>query len=246
LFAEHDTLRDAMRRIRKGNWAHTLNFVVGGIAVVILVIVISVKIWRGDKTAYDRLIEDVKTGAAKTLAEDSNKLVLGSIDRGDDPEYVQRELVRLNDQKVLAELLERAVLKNRPGVVGVLLEAKADPNTRLGDGATLLHVSALKGHPDIVRKLIEAGVGVNARTVSGYTPTHMAAMREDGQGLTVARILCGTGADLGLVANDGRSPLQIALDRKNTSLALMLMEQMNSFTERGPRPGTAPTTGQRP
>ncbi|GEM_PF-3825715 len=56
----------------------------------------------------------------------------------------------------------------------VLVEFKANPNSRANDGATPLHVAAQQGSVEVVQVLLMASANPNLKNKSGLTPKELA------------------------------------------------------------------------
>ena len=69
-----------------------------------------------------------------------------------------------------------AVTSGNRSVIATLLFAQADPNARLWNGMTPLHLAAKKGDAWTVQKLLEAGAYPSTPDVNGTTPYEMATM----------------------------------------------------------------------
>lgn len=65
-------------------------------------------------------------------------------------------------------------------IVELLLEKKgADPNQRIGHGATVLHGAAIRGSNDIIKMLIANGADVNVQDDSERTPLYWAVTKSN-------------------------------------------------------------------
>lgn len=71
--------------------------------------------------------------------------------------------------------------------------------------------------------LIENGSNVTIKDCKNNTPLHHAVYGESAEGI---RLLCGKGAEINAVNNQGQTPLDIALlkRRKNTELIQLLIQ----------------------
>lgn len=135
-----------------------------------------------------------------------------------------------------------AALRDDSVIVGLLLEAGADPNLEsAGDGeGTPLCAASSWGHSAAVRELLahdadpnqrEAGVGGSA----GYTPLLWAS--RGGHHVT-ARMLLEAGADPNAEA-DGDTPLLFAVEHGSVAVVRLLLDN-------GADPGVANGAGRRP
>ena len=118
-----------------------------------------------------------------------------------------------------------AVFFGHPETVDVLLAAGADVNasTRETMKVTPLHSAAAARQVAIARVLIAHGANVRAgQAESGFTPLHEAALT--GQ-IEFAKLLLDHGADANAKMNDGKTPLALALERKQTEMAAFLRER---------------------
>ncbi|MCZ6836508.1 MAG: acyltransferase family protein [Planctomycetota bacterium] len=66
--------------------------------------------------------------------------------------------------------LGMAALGNQPEVIGILLDAGADPSGRYQDQNTPLHTSAFFGYDEVAMKLLDAGGDFKARNAQSETP----------------------------------------------------------------------------
>ena len=66
--------------------------------------------------------------------------------------------------------LNRAVQRNCPGVVVLLLKEGADPNTTTHEGWNPLHIAAKCGHTHLFDPLLEGGTDRDAQDKDGMTP----------------------------------------------------------------------------
>ena len=87
---------------------------------------------------------------------------------------------------------------SRPDVARLLLERGADPNARMKNGLTPLHVAARDGRVEVARVLLKHGANVGAEDNKGRTPFQMASaagkddtmklMLEHGAKASIARV----------------------------------------------------------
>ena len=89
--------------------------------------------------------------------------------------------------------LHLAVDARHTAVVKVLIRAKCDVNSRIGDGYTPLHLAAARGNPEIVKRLLDAGAEREAETTGLLTPLQLATTGAKQKALEV---LLEAGADM--------------------------------------------------
>jgi len=122
-----------------------------------------------------------------------------------------------------------AAAERHPGVVKMLIDAKADLRARTKRGFTALHFAAREGDQESVRLLLAAGVSVNILAQPGAPakgkaedatePVPGGAAAGGGGGAAVAR---GGGRN---TAAGGYTPLLVATVRGQVELALFLLDQ---------------------
>jgi ankyrin repeat protein len=76
-----------------------------------------------------------------------------------------------------------------------------------------------KGHPGLVQLLLKHGADPNARGVDGQTLLHVSSRKGDWK---VARELLNLDVDINSRDNQGRTPLQVALERQEKSCATIV------------------------
>ncbi|MBU0513228.1 MAG: ankyrin repeat domain-containing protein, partial [Proteobacteria bacterium] len=86
---------------------------------------------------------------------------------------------------------------------------------------TPLHLAAWRGSPEAAKVLLNHGAGVEARVkrMHAYTPLHLAALMGRP---AVTRLLVARGADLAVKDDQGRTPLDVAVDAGRQKLAALL------------------------
>ena len=94
-------------------------------------------------------------------------------------------------------------------------------------GQTPLHHAAWEGHTEVVELLIAKGADVNAKTTGlEGTPLHDAALAAHPADLVahkeVIELLIAAGADVNAKKNDGKTPLDKAIERNRNELADLL------------------------
>lgn len=114
-------------------------------------------------------------------------------------------------------------LRSDIGVVRMMLDMKADPNSRAPDGSTALHGASLKGNGQMVELLLARGANVNSRTNAGSTPLHDAAL---GGNRAPVEMLLAHGAEV--EARDSESkvtPLYYAVQMERSEVAEALLRK---------------------
>ena len=107
--------------------------------------------------------------------------------------------------------LHLACYFGRAEVAELLLEAGAHANAVAGNASRLqpLHSAVASRKREIVESLLRNGASVNARQAGGHTALHAAAMHGD---LDTVRLLLGYGADPLQADEEGRTPLDRAVE----------------------------------
>lgn len=99
----------------------------------------------------------------------------------------------------------------------LLTAAGADIDRRFASGATLLLWFVKQGAIASVQALIQAGANVDIPDERGYSPLMHAALRDDEEGLAIARLLLNAGADPSARALDGKSAQSFAKQLPTTA-----------------------------
>ena len=106
--------------------------------------------------------------------------------------------------------LQVAVELNRVRLMPLLLQAGANPNSRVPDFAwTPLHGAAVWGHTALIFTLVGAGADLEAREKHGDTPLYVAVASKQGEAV---RALVEAGADIETRDAKGRTLLWRALE----------------------------------
>jgi ankyrin repeat protein len=105
--------------------------------------------------------------------------------------------------------------------VGALLDAGADPDGDPGNPFEVrpVHAAAARSDAEALRRLLDAGADPDARQRGGLTALHAAAHRDD---VELAQLLLGHGADPAPVADDGRTPAQLAEEARAARVRALL------------------------
>ena len=118
------------------------------------------------------------------------------------------------------------------GLGRLLLQARADLNSRDEDGETPLHSAVAFSSPDFVRFLVQEAACVNVSSQLGATPLHYAATRGE-EVVTILLNAKAAGLDTQCCyedeSHDGATPILIASERNN----LPVVQKLISFGARG-------------
>jgi hypothetical protein len=117
--------------------------------------------------------------------------------------------------------LEQAVLRNKPEIAALLLEAGADPNSTNASKRTPLHLAVDRNSPAIAAALLKAGARPNELDKEGWTPLHHAAAKNQ---LETARTLLAGGANPMTPSARGGTPLHEAAASGGAEIIRLLLE----------------------
>jgi len=113
-------------------------------------------------------------------------------------------------------------------IVQFLIEHGADVNLRQDNDDTSLTLAAYHGHVDIVRMLLQHRADINIHGFFGDTPLHAAVWGTyyalKGNRPHIVRSLLEYGPDVDAKDNQGMTPLERALERKQGEIAQLLSE----------------------
>ena len=104
-------------------------------------------------------------------------------------------------------------------VARLLLEHGFDVNGLDRCCRTPLHIASQQGHTSF---LLERGVDVNAKDKSCSTALHLAL--QERRGVELARLLLEHGADVEVVDDRGRTPLEVASWQQRDEITTLLSE----------------------
>ena len=121
-------------------------------------------------------------------------------------------------------------------IVQILLEAKADVNTKTNDGKTALHQAARNGHEAVVKLLLEATADVNAKISYGWTALHLAA--RNGHEAVVQQLL-EAGAGVNARDSNGWTVLPLAAGNGHEALVKLLLKAKADVNARNSNGWTA-------
>ncbi|XP_034280946.1 GA-binding protein subunit beta-2 isoform X2 [Pantherophis guttatus] len=113
----------------------------------------------------------------------------------------------------------------------VLLRAGVSRDARTKVDRTPLHMAAADGHGHIVELLVRNGANVNAKDMLKMTALHWATEHNHRD---VIELLLKCGADIYAFSKFGKSAFDIALDKKNPEILLLLQEAMQNPVSANP------------
>ena len=131
--------------------------------------------------------------------------------------------------------LHRASKLGQAPLVELLISYGAKVNVKDNDGATPLHYAVGSGSTGVVEVLVENGARLNSRTSRGRTALHWAVlMCEEGSTkysddyvkfFRIAQELFLHSADVNARAEDGKTPLHVAVSEGRTVIVTYLLEK---------------------
>lgn len=156
--------------------------------------------------------------------EKPSKSLIFAIADGDAPAvawHLKNRPIKINALSPLDEtLLSLAIRNDRRQIVGMLLEAGANPNIRIAGGRTALYEAILKNNYVIADMLIDAKADINAQDDFKQTPLMAAAMM--GSELLVEKLI-KLGAHIRDKNVDGHDAIDFARANCNEPIANILV-----------------------
>ena len=128
--------------------------------------------------------------------------------------------------------LHQAIISNRPGSFGILLEKDANINAVDAKSMTPLHWATKTGHVNMVEILLKRGASRLEYDTDGNQPVHQAAWV--GQSRCIEALVAKERQNLDVRTKAGESLLHIACLNKNSELAAYLLSKgmdVNSWAE---------------
>ena len=148
------------------------------------------------------------------------------------PEMAQRYIAEggdpNNDFGDGLRMLHLAAQFDQPDIARVLLAAKADTEVRSACGETPLDQAAWKGSFNVAQELLRAHADVNCQTNSGYSPLHRVAFYNHPR---LAGLFMLAGADVTLRDENNQTAYEVAVERQNRRIAVMLTPMLNDAGE---------------
>jgi ankyrin repeat protein len=111
-----------------------------------------------------------------------------------------------------------AAFFGQPAAVKTLIAAGADVNAAAKNGLKVaaLHAAVAGGKLEIVKAVLEAGGDANAQQQAGFRPIHEAGIKAN---RPLADLLLSQGADPSLTNDDGKSAIDLALEKGHADFA---------------------------
>jgi ankyrin repeat protein len=108
-------------------------------------------------------------------------------------------------------------------IIKYLVEKGADVNAQSNLGTTPIYMAAFAGDYDAVKFLIENGANVNICDASNSTPLHAAAFSGNTvENPMIVKLLLDSGADKTIKDDNGRIPLELAINVNNIEIINLL------------------------
>lgn len=126
-------------------------------------------------------------------------------------------------------LLHLAVQEGQTNILEFLLSRGARLDIKDNNNYTPLHWAVMLGFKDIARMLISNGADVNDRGLNSMTPLHDAAYNGHQE---IAKMLIANGAKLDARDELGNTPLDLAVEKKQTGV-LALLKPLHMAVEKG-------------
>jgi ankyrin repeat protein len=169
----------------------------------------------GDSEIQPSVKEFLKGVKQKPATDDEQKAILA---------FAKFLLAEGADPNIEAKVnrsvpLDDAALRGLNEVVGVLLDAGADPNHRDAIGATAFASALNKGHAEVAIRLLKRGLKVDLADRNGWTHLHWAVACGYPE---VVRATLKAGADVNCKSDKGKTPLDLAVERERSDIEQIL------------------------
>lgn len=131
--------------------------------------------------------------------------------------------------------LHLAALAYGPGMVKLLVEARAKLECKTSEGQTPLHLALRSGHAAVASSLIALRADIQARDKSGRTPVHVACVKDDGatwsspskSDCDAVAVLLRAKASINVKDKRGMTPLKYASENEHRFLVEFLQKAEN-------------------
>jgi ankyrin repeat protein len=159
-----------------------------------------------------RAVKDGKTSDVTEILEQNPSLIATKDERG-------------------ASLLHWAVDRGDLDLIDLLLRYGVDANSQNIEGITALHWAVHYGGPVVIRALLQQGADPRVATDQRQTPLHWAVLRDpliilvDDDRAEIIKLLLSYHADANARAQDGSTPLDLALSQYTQSPQIVSLSQ---------------------
>jgi len=116
--------------------------------------------------------------------------------------------------------LHQAILRKKPDLVALLLDAGADANAPDASNRTPLHMAVERADAALVKTLLARQADTTKRDRTGWTPLHHAAAKNQ---VEIARLLLDGGANPNLLSELGGTPLHEAAAGASAEMVQLLL-----------------------
>lgn len=187
---------------------------------------------RNAPNCLDNFVSDEGTALNVAVFEGFESMVEFLLTQGADPNAVDPnpqtsispDTPLLTALSNVIEIQDTFVIETIPmvseGIVRLLLQRGADPNTISHQGMNALLQAAHLGLPNIVSAILDTGkIDVNSRSTTGATALHISVARASGEGsLRVSELLLARGIDVNATDAVGRTAFSHARTEAVTTL----------------------------
>ena len=118
------------------------------------------------------------------------------------------------------------------GLFKLLVENRAEINTRKENGLTLLHYATMESSLEMVKFLAEKGAKIDTKDKDGFTPLHSDAKRGS---LEIVKILVEKGAPIDVTNNNNETPFYLANKGNHKGIAKYLLEKKQESENQNPK-----------
>lgn len=168
---------------------------------------------------FHKVVMDAAEGNLNSALSEFDKEVIKYLRRDLDSTIFSKQLTNLERYKDL--MLLDAVIRNDQVSVIKYLQAGFNPNAKLWNNATALHLVSKSGNMPLAETLIKFGVNVNSIMDTGIPALSVAVHYAH---LNLIELLLLNGANISLTDIHGKTPLLIAAEQPNTDILKIFIE----------------------